>query len=62
MGIQDRDYMKRSSEPRRPNGATEEKLEDALQSFLKRHPRFFLYAGIGLVVLVILALVAARLG
>ena len=60
MGIQDRDYMKRGrDEDPRPT-APDDKLEEAVSGFLRRHPRFFLYFAIALVVLAILALVLSR--
>jgi len=60
MGIQDRDYMKRGrDEDPRPT-APDDKLEEAVSGFLRRHPRFFLYFAIALVVVAILALVLSR--
>ena len=62
MGIGSRDYMKRPSgddghQPSTPDGI----LEAFLRGFLQRHPRFFIYLGITLVVLVIAALLVAKL-
>ena len=62
MGIQSRDYMKRPSgndghQPSTPDG----KIEAFLSGFLQRHPRFFIFLGIALVVLVIAALLVAKL-
>ena len=52
--------MKRGrDEDPRPT-APDDKLEEAVSGFLRRHPRFFLYFAIALVVLAILALVLSR--
>ena len=61
MGIQDRDYMKRRSDDgdRRPPSGTG--AENFLTGFLERHPRFFLYVGIGLGALIVIPMVAALL-
>ena len=62
MGIQDRDYMKK-----RPSGGggqsepLDQKLEAFLGGFLARHPRFFLYLGIGFGILFVVAVIGAKL-
>jgi hypothetical protein len=63
MGIQDRDYMKRPSDDDddRRASSPDSRLEAFLSGFLQRHPRFFLYVGIGLAVLVAVAIVVASL-
>jgi hypothetical protein len=62
MGIEDRDYMKRSpDEGDRFASSPDDKLEAFFSDFLERHPRFFVHLGIAFAVLVIVALVAAKL-
>jgi len=62
MGIEDRDYMKRSSdEADRFASSPDDKLEAFFSGFLERHPRFFVHLGIAFVVLIVVALVAAKL-
>ena len=61
MGIRDRDYMKRPADQEVDSGlTTDSKAEALLGDFLRRHPRFFLYVGIGLAILIIGGLLAAR--
>jgi hypothetical protein len=61
MGIQDRDYMKKPpDDDGRQFSSADNRLEEFFSGFLARHPRFFLYVGIGLLALVILALVMAQ--
>jgi hypothetical protein len=45
----------------RRSSSSDSKLEAFLWGFLERHPRFFLYVGIGLAVLVITVVVATKL-
>lgn len=60
MGIQDRDYMKQPSDGRFERGASaDSKVEEFLSGFLRRHPRFFLYAGAGIGALIAIGLVIA---
>jgi hypothetical protein len=62
MGIQNRDYMKRPpDDDDRPGSWSESKAEELLTGFLQRHPRFFLYVGVGLAVLIVAAVALARL-
>jgi len=76
MGIGDRDYMKRRPEdggnrPRRggydagsgdgSGDSTEARLEAFFRGILRRHPRFFLWMGLALAGLVLVALVVAKL-
>ena len=62
MGIEDRDYMKRSpDEGDRFASSPDDKLGAFFSGFLERHPRFFVHLGIAFAVLVIVALVAAKL-
>jgi hypothetical protein len=58
MGILNRDYMKRPSDD--DGSSTDSQVEVFLSNFLKRHPRFFLYVGIGLSALIIVALLAVK--
>ena len=67
MGIQDRDYMKRSPEEDyrdTPSGddpwAAERQVETLLGSFFRKHPRFMLHAALGVVILVVVALLVAK--
>ena len=56
MGIQDRDYMRRRPDEDPPGGVNaEERLERFFGNLLRRHPRTLLYVGIGVVVIVGLA-------
>jgi hypothetical protein len=59
MGIQDRDYMKRPSDGGSAPSAAD-RVEQFSSGFFARHPRFFLYVMLGLVVLAIGALVVVR--
>ena len=63
MGIRNRDYMKRPPDDDEDSRASSSnsKLEAWLSGFLRRHPRFFLYVGIGLAVLVIVAITFSKL-
>lgn len=62
MGIRDRDYMKRPrAEDGTPRPSSNDTIEDVLGGFLQRHPRFFLYLGLGLGALILIGLVAATL-
>jgi len=61
MGIQSRDYMKRPSgdygeRPTTPDA----KLEAFLSGFFQKHPRFLLYLGIGLALLILIGLLLAK--
>jgi len=61
MGIYNRDYMKRPSDDDEERAyGSDEKLEAFFSGFLRRHPRFFLYFGIGLTVVVVAAIVLAK--
>jgi hypothetical protein len=59
MGMRDRDYMKRPSDDDGASGS-DSKAEEFAQRFLRKYPRFFLYCGIGLGVLIVIALVVAK--
>jgi hypothetical protein len=61
MGIQNRDYMRRPSDDDRGSSSPDDQVENFLNNFLKRHPRFFLYVGIGFVALILIALLVYRL-
>lgn len=58
MGIHNRDYMRRPGDDGHHRGTS---IEDHLAQFLQRHPRFFLYVGLVVVALVVLAVVAINL-
>jgi len=60
MGIQDRDYMKRRPNDHAPRGASADPAPAAfLSRLLHRQPRLSVYLGVGLGVLIILALLVA---
>ena len=59
MSLQDRDYMRRP--PDEDRSSAENRLESAVGNFFVKHPHFFIYAGIGLTVLLILAVALAML-
>ena len=62
MGIQDRDYMRRPpdrDDNRNPSGGTSG--EELLAGFLKNKSRFFVYVGVGVGVLAVIALMVAML-
>jgi hypothetical protein len=52
--------MKRPAEDDAPDSALDSKAEEVLGRFFERHPRFFLYAGIGLGALVIVVIIAVK--
>lgn len=57
MGILNRDYMKRpQDDDDRGSASSESKAEEFLSRFLRRHPRFLLCVGIGIAVLVVIAI------
>lgn len=61
MGIQDRDYMRRRPADAGGDGSSaESRAEEFFARFLRRHPRFFLYVGLGLGALLILGLILSR--
>lgn len=61
MGIRSRDYMKRPSDDDGERPSTPDaKFEAFLSGFLRRHPRFFLYLGIALAALILVALLVAK--
>jgi hypothetical protein len=63
MGIFSRDYMKRPPNDGDERPATADgKLESFLSDFLQRHPRFFIYLGVVLAVLIIAGLLVAKFG
>ena len=41
---------------------TDSKVEDFFSGFLGRHPRFFVYLGVALAILIIVALLVAKFG
>jgi uncharacterized membrane protein YukC len=61
MGIRDRDYMKRpSDDDGQSDSSSESKAEEFVSRFFQKHPRFVLYVGIGLVILIVIALIVAK--
>jgi hypothetical protein len=61
MGIRDRDYMKRPSDDDEPGASSpDSQAEDIAQRFFQKYPRFFLYFGLGLGILIVIALLIAR--
>lgn len=62
MGLDDRDYMKRSPDDDARRGSSpDEKLESFVSGFLARHPKLPMVIGIALVVLVIAVIVGVKL-
>jgi hypothetical protein len=61
MGIRDRDYMKRpSDDDGQSDSSSESKAEEFVSRFFRKHPRFVLYVGIGLGILIVIALIVAK--
>ena len=63
MGLDDRDYMRRASkEAEGASSSPDEKLEAFFSGFLSRHPRFLVVAGVVVAVVILLAIVMAKMG
>lgn len=64
MGLDDRDYMKRASNDgaQGVSSSADEKLEAFFGGFLSRHPRFLVVAGVVVAVVILLAIVIAKMG
>jgi len=63
MGLDDRDYMRRASkEAEEASSSVDEKLEAFFSGFLGRHPRFLVVAGVVVAVVILLAIVIAKMG
>jgi hypothetical protein len=61
MGIRDRDYMKRpSDDDGDKDSSSDSKAEDFASRFLQKHPRFFLYVGIVVGALLIIAVIVDK--
>jgi hypothetical protein len=60
MGIRDRDYMKRRSDDYDGGSSSGSKAEEIAERFLSKFPRLFLYCGIGLVILILIAFVVLK--
>lgn len=61
MGIRDRDYMKRPSDDDDQDGSSSEsKAEEFAQKLLKKNSRLILFVGIGLGILIVIALLVAK--
>jgi len=52
--------MKRPSDDDGSAGPSDSRAEELAQKFLKKFPRFFIYCGIGLVVLIVVALIVLK--
>jgi hypothetical protein len=63
MGIQNRDYMKRPADDDddRQASSSESSAEEFLTRFLQRHPRLFIYVGVGLAIVAVVAVLVAVL-
>lgn len=61
MGIRDRDYMKRRSDDDDEGLSMESKAEDIAQRFVNKLPQLLLYGGIGLVILILIALAVLKI-
>ena len=62
MGLDDRDYMRRSpDDDSQRSSSPDEKLESFLSGFLARHPKLPMVIGVALVVLVIAVIVGVKL-
>ena len=59
MGIRDRDYMKRPSDDG-GKGDSSSQAEELAQKFLNKFPRFLMYAGVGLIVLIVIVLIILK--
>jgi hypothetical protein len=61
MSIRDRDYMKRPSGDDGKRGSpSDSEAGEFASRFLKKHPRFLLYMGIGLVALIVIAFIVDK--
>ncbi len=66
MGIQDRDYMRRRSDDddnrrrSRDDSPSDYGDDGILGRFFRRNPRFLMYVGIGLGVLILIALLVVK--
>ena len=61
MGIRDRDYMKRPSDDDGYSDlSSDSKAEEIAQKILKKYSKLILYCGIGLGILVVVALIIAE--
>jgi len=62
MGLYDRDYMKRPpDDDGGRSGSADEKLEAFFSGFLRRHPRLPIVLGVTFVVIIVLAILLAKL-
>lgn len=59
MGVRDRDYMKRPSDDDGKKDPSS-KAEELAQKFLDNFPKFLMYGGIGLVVLIVIVLIIVK--
>ena len=61
MGIQDRDYMRCPPEDDGKYASTpDSRLEAMFSGFLQRHSKLLVYFAVGLVILFVIALIAAK--
>ena len=42
------------------SSSSDSKAEEFVSRFLKKHPRFFIYVGVGLGILIVIALIVAK--
>jgi hypothetical protein len=62
MGIQDRDYMRRRSDDGGESSSpADSRIEALVSGFLRRHPRFLVYVGVGLGALGLITLIVAKI-
>lgn len=59
MGLSDRDYMKQPASGQQPSRPMDESVEDLVGGLFSNRRRLSLVAGIGLAILIIIALVFA---
>jgi hypothetical protein len=61
MGIRDRDYMRRPPDDDGQSGSlSDSKAEEFAQRILKKYSRLFLYVGIAIGVLLVIAFIVAK--
>jgi hypothetical protein len=61
MGLSDRDYMRKPASSQQPSRPLDDRVEDMVGGLFSNRRRLFLVAGIGLAILVVIALVFAML-
>jgi hypothetical protein len=61
MGLSDRDYMRKPASGQQPSRPLDDRVEEMVGGLFSNRRRLFLIAGIGLAILVVIALVFAML-